>query len=124
MLGLAGLADRIDYLPGNLSGRQKQRVAIARAFVSNPELIFADEPAASLDKKTAIPIVSMLKGLGQSRGSTTVMVTHDNRVLELADRIVTMEEGRIVKDQRPALRRYPWPNPRTHLVPLGQAVSA
>ncbi|OBY24372.1 ATP-binding cassette domain-containing protein [Leisingera sp. JC1] len=100
MLGLVGLADRIDYLPGNLSGGQKQRVAIARALVSNPDIIFADEPTAALDKETAIPIVRMLKELGQSRGTTTVMVTHDNRVLELADRIVTLEDGRIVKDER------------------------
>ncbi len=100
MLGLVGLAERIDYLPGNLSGGQKQRVAIARALVSNPDIIFADEPTAALDKETAIPIVRMLKELGQSRGTTTVMVTHDNRVLELADRIVTLEDGRIVKDER------------------------
>lgn len=100
MLGLVGLADRIDYLPGNLSGGQKQRVAIARALVSNPDVIFADEPTAALDKETAIPIVRMLKELGQRRGTTTVMVTHDNRVLELADRIVTLEDGRIVKDER------------------------
>lgn len=101
MLGLVGLADRIDYLPGNLSGGQKQRVAIARALVSNPDIIFADEPTAALDKETAIPIVRMLKTLGKRRGTTTVMVTHDNRVLELADRIVTLEDGRIVKDERP-----------------------
>lgn len=97
-LGLLGLADRVDYLPGRLSGGQKQRVAVARALVSNPEIIFADEPTAALDKDSGYTVVQMLKQLGQERGTTTVMVTHDNRILELADRIITLEEGRVVKD--------------------------
>lgn len=100
MLRLVGLGNRIDYLPGNLSGGQKQRVAIARALVSNPEVIFADEPTAALDHETAIPIVKMLKSLGQERSTTTIIVTHDNRILDLADRIVTLEDGRIVADQQ------------------------
>jgi putative ABC transport system ATP-binding protein len=100
MLGIVGLGDRIDYLPANLSGGQKQRVAIARAFVTNPEVVFADEPTAALDQGTGLPIVRMMKTLGQERGTTTVMVTHDNRILDLADRIVTLEDGRIVDDQR------------------------
>ncbi|QFT82015.1 Macrolide export ATP-binding/permease protein MacB [Roseovarius sp. THAF27] len=99
LLKLVGLGDRIDYLPGNLSGGQKQRVAIARALVSNPELVFADEPTAALDHDTAIPIVRMLKDMGKERGTTTVMVTHDNRILNLADRIITLEDGRIVDDR-------------------------
>lgn len=98
MLGLVGLSDRVDYLPGSLSGGQKQRVAVARALVSNPEIIFADEPTAALDKESGYTVVQMLKQLGQERGTTTVMVTHDNRILELADRIITLEEGRAVKD--------------------------
>ncbi len=102
MLDILGLADRVDYLPGNLSGGQKQRVAVARALVSNPEIIFADEPTAALDKESGLNVVAMLKALGQTRQTTTVMVTHDNRILELADRIVTMEEGRIVGDTKPS----------------------
>jgi len=98
ILGLVGLANRVDYLPGSLSGGQKQRVAVARALVSNPEIIFADEPTAALDKESGQNVVRMLKQLGQERGTTTVMVTHDNRILQLADRIVTLEEGRVVKD--------------------------
>ena len=98
MLRLLGLGDRLDYLPHSLSGGQKQRVAVARALVSNPDVIFADEPTAALDKDSGRTVVEMLKSLGQSRGVTTVMVTHDNRILELADRIITLEEGRIVKD--------------------------
>jgi putative ABC transport system ATP-binding protein len=98
MLGLVGLGERLDYLPGNLSGGQKQRVAVARALVANPGVVFADEPTAALDKESGRTVVEMLKALGRERGTTTVMVTHDNRILEMADRIVTLEDGRIVKD--------------------------
>ncbi len=98
MLGLVGLADRLDYLPANLSGGQKQRVAVARALVGNPEIVFADEPTAALDRDSGLNVVRLLKRLGQQRGTTTLMVTHDNRILDLADRILTMEDGRIVGD--------------------------
>ena len=101
MLRLVGLEDRLDYLPGNLSGGQKQRVAVARALVSNPDVIFADEPTAALDKVSGRNVVDMLKTMGRERGTTTVMVTHDNSILELADRIITLEEGRVVSDVRP-----------------------
>lgn len=101
MLDIVGLVDRVDYLPGSLSGGQKQRVAVARALVSNPQIIFADEPTAALDKESGMNVVAMLKSLGQQRQTTTVMVTHDNRILELADRIITMEEGRVVGDTKP-----------------------
>ncbi len=100
-LSLVGLVDRMDYLPGNLSGGQKQRVAVARALVGNPDVIFADEPTAALDSESGMIVVKMLKKLGQLRGTTTVMVTHDNRILEMADRIVTLEGGRIVRDTAP-----------------------
>lgn len=98
VLKLLGLEDRVNYLPGNLSGGQKQRVAVARALVGNPDVVFADEPTAALDRESGLVVVEMLKRLGQVRGTTTVMVTHDNRILELADRIVTLEDGRIVRD--------------------------
>lgn len=101
MLDLVGLADRRTYLPGNLSGGQKQRVAIARALVSNPQIIFADEPTAALDKQSGQTVVEMLRALGRERGTTTLMVTHDNRILDLADRIITLEDGRIVDDTAP-----------------------
>jgi putative ABC transport system ATP-binding protein len=99
VLDLLGLADRQDYLPGNLSGGQKQRVAVARALVSNPEIILADEPTAALDKVSGHNVVQMLKSLGKVRGTTTVMVTHDPRILEMADRIITLEDGRVVSDK-------------------------
>ena len=97
-LSLLDLSDRLDYPPRNLSGGQKQRVAIARAIVSNPDIIFADEPTAALDKVSGLNVTNILKNMGKLRGTTTVMVTHDNRILELADRIITLEDGRLVKD--------------------------
>lgn len=102
LLTLLGLGERLDYLPARLSGGQKQRVAVARALVGNPEIVFADEPTAALDKDTGRSVVLMLKRLGERRGTTTLMVTHDNRILEMADRILTMEDGRIVGDERRA----------------------
>lgn len=100
LLVLLGLGERLDYLPANLSGGQKQRVAVARALVGNPEIVFADEPTAALDKESGLQVVRMLKRLGEERGTTTLMVTHDPRILDLADRILTMEDGHIVGDQR------------------------
>lgn len=96
-LGLVGLTDRKAYLPANLSGGQKQRVAVARALVSSPALVLADEPTAALDKDSAAEVVDLLKRMGEARGTTTLLVTHDNRILDRADRILTLEDGRIVK---------------------------
>lgn len=95
-LHLVGLSDRLDYLPANLSGGQKQRVAVARALVGNPQMVLADEPTAALDKDSADDVVDLLKRLGAARGTTTLLVTHDNRILDRADRILTLEDGRIV----------------------------
>ncbi|MGE6739810.1 ATP-binding cassette domain-containing protein [Allorhizobium pseudoryzae] len=100
MLDLLGLGHRIDYLPASLSGGQKQRVAIARALVSGPRIVFADEPTAALDKESGLQVVTLLKALGRERGTTTVMVTHDNRIVDLADRILVLEEGRLVSDTK------------------------
>jgi lipoprotein-releasing system ATP-binding protein len=96
-----GLEERTNFPSTKLSGGQKQRVAVARALVSNPEIVFADEPTAALDKESGMNVVAMLKAMGKTRQTTTVMVTHDNRILEMADRIITMEEGRIVSDTQP-----------------------
>ncbi|THD84757.1 ATP-binding cassette domain-containing protein [Aliigemmobacter aestuarii] len=96
-LGLVGLSDRTTYLPANLSGGQKQRVAVARALVASPALVLADEPTAALDKDSAAEVVDLLKRMGEARGTTTLLVTHDNRILDRADRILTLEDGRIVK---------------------------
>jgi putative ABC transport system ATP-binding protein len=99
ILSLLGLSERLDYLPANLSGGQKQRVAVARALVGNPEIVLADEPTAALDRESGLQVVRMLKALGEERGTTTLIVTHDPRILDLADRILTLEDGRIVDDR-------------------------
>lgn len=96
MLIQLGLGERLNYLPAKLSGGQKQRVAVARALVGNPEIVFADEPTAALDRESGLRTVQILKRLGEVRGTTTVMVTHDNRILDLADRVIHMENGSIV----------------------------
>jgi putative ABC transport system ATP-binding protein len=97
LLGLLGLEHRVDYLPGKLSGGQKQRVAVARALVANPEVVFADEPTAALDKSSGLRVVQLLRDLGRARGTTTVMVTHDPRILQLADRVVELQDGALVE---------------------------
>lgn len=100
MLTSLGLGERLDYLPAKLSGGQKQRVAIARALVGNPEIVFADEPTAALDAESGRRVVDILKGLGRRRGTTSLVVTHDPRVLDCADRVITLDGGRIIDDQR------------------------
>jgi putative ABC transport system ATP-binding protein len=102
-LGLVGLSDRVNYLPANLSGGQKQRVAVARALIGNPAIVLADEPTAALDAGSAAEVVDLLKRLGSVRGTTTLLVTHDNRILERADRILLLEDGRIVSDSASTL---------------------
>ena len=93
MLGVVGLGERLDYYPENLSGGQKQRVAIARALVNHPKLVLADEPTAALDKKSGRDVVELMQRLAKEQGCTILMVTHDNRILDIADRIVNMEDG-------------------------------
>ena len=101
LLTLLGLGERLHYLPSKLSGGQKQRVAIARALVGNPLVVFADEPTAALDRESALQVVHLLKALARERGTTVLMVTHDSKVINLADRVVTMEQGRLIDDHRP-----------------------
>jgi putative ABC transport system ATP-binding protein len=93
-----GLGHRTDHKPKALSGGQRQRVAVARALVNRPKLILADEPTAALDKESSRIVVNLLKELTTQEGCTVVMVTHDNRILELADRIVNMVDGSIKSD--------------------------
>jgi putative ABC transport system ATP-binding protein len=99
LLEALGLGQRIDYLPKQLSGGQKQRVAVARALVGNPEIVFADEPTAALDRDSALNVVGLLQRLGRERGTTTLLVTHDTKVKDLADRILRLEDGRVVDDR-------------------------
>lgn len=95
MLDAVGLAAKMDAYPAKLSGGQKQRVAIARALVARPDLVLADEPTSALDKTTGRQIVDLLHGLAKQQASAILMVTHDNRILDIADRILEMEDGRI-----------------------------
>jgi putative ABC transport system ATP-binding protein len=96
MLESVGLGDRTHYYPENLSGGQKQRVAIARALVSEPRLILADEPTAALDKQSGRDVVEIMQRLAKEQHCAILLVTHDNRILDIADRIIHMEDGCLV----------------------------
>lgn len=101
-----GLEDHIDKYPDHLSGGQKQRVAIARALAGNPQLVLADEPTAALDSKTGRNIVDILQRLAREKGCTILLVTHDNRILDIADRVIQMEDGRLTEDKKKASAQY------------------
>jgi putative ABC transport system ATP-binding protein len=98
VLETVGLAERVNYYPENLSGGQKQRVAIARALVSHPKVVLADEPTAALDKKSGRDVVELMQKLAKEQGCTILLVTHDNRILDIADRIIYMEDGLLKSD--------------------------
>jgi putative ABC transport system ATP-binding protein len=97
-----GLADRVGHRPSELSGGQQQRVAIARALVTKPTVLFADEPTGNLDSATGQEILRLLREAVDRRGQTTVIVTHDPRVAAIADRILFLADGRIVRELRGA----------------------
>lgn len=96
MLEAVGLGNRVDYYPEQLSGGQKQRVAVARALVREPKIILADEPTASLDRKSGREVIELLNAIARHQGAAILLVTHDNRILDIADRIVNLEDGRLV----------------------------
>lgn len=98
LLTALGLGHRIHYKPDSLSGGQKQRVAIARALASRPSLILADEPTAALDKESGRTAVELLRDYATKENATILIVTHDNRILDVADRIVNMVDGRVISD--------------------------
>jgi len=95
MLTAVGLGDHINYFPQKLSGGQKQRVAIARALVSHPKIVLADEPTAALDKKSGRDVVEVMQRLAKQQGCSILLVTHDSRILDVADRLIHMEDGRL-----------------------------
>jgi putative ABC transport system ATP-binding protein len=95
MLQAVGLEEHLDKIPDKLSGGQKQRVAIARALAAHPKLVLADEPTAALDSKSGRNVVDILQRLAREQGSSILLVTHDNRILDIADRIVSMEDGKL-----------------------------
>jgi putative ABC transport system ATP-binding protein len=96
MLEAVSLGDHLDHYPDQLSGGQKQRVAIARALVRKPRIILADEPTASLDRKSGREVIDLLRSLAFSGNSAVLLVTHDTRILDIADRIVTLDDGRLI----------------------------
>ncbi|MBE8990875.1 DevA family ABC transporter ATP-binding protein [Nostoc sp. LEGE 12450] len=98
ILNAVKLENRVNYYPSDLSGGQKQRVAIARALVSHPKLVLADEPTAALDSKTGRDVVTLMQKLAKEQNCAILMVTHDNRILDIADRIIQMEDGYLVKE--------------------------
>jgi putative ABC transport system ATP-binding protein len=108
LLDRVGLGHRRDHKPDQLSGGQRQRVAVARAMAGRPPIILADEPTASLDVENGLIVTRMMKELASERGHTVVVVTHDNRIFDYADRIERIEDGLIVRahpTETPALRR-------------------
>jgi putative ABC transport system ATP-binding protein len=98
LLNQVGLSDKIDVRPGELSGGQQQRVAVARALASRPRFILADEPTANLDSKSASNLLDIMANLNRQEKITFIFSTHDPRVIEKARRVITLEDGKIVKD--------------------------
>lgn len=95
LLDRVGLGDRLTHYPAQLSGGEQQRVALARAFVSEPSILFADEPTGNLDRQTGSHIVDLLRGLNEEKGTTMVLVTHDEEIAAGVDRVVRLAEGRM-----------------------------
>ncbi|HFJ9439522.1 MULTISPECIES: ABC transporter ATP-binding protein [Bacillus cereus group] len=96
LLAAFGLGERKNHYPNQLSGGEKQRVAIARAFMNNPDLILADEPTASLDSKRAREVVEMMKREVKESQKAAIMITHDERMLDVCDRILTLRDGKLI----------------------------
>lgn len=102
IIKMLGIEERLEHLPSALSGGQQQRIAIARALANKPSILFADEPTGNLDGKSGREVLSLLKYAGKELGVTLILVTHDLHVAEQADRIITIEDGKIVKDTKTA----------------------
>jgi len=100
IIGILGLGDRLTHLPAELSGGQQQRVAVARTLVSRPELIFADEPSGNLDSKAGAELLGFMRRAVKEFGQTIVMVTHDPTAASYSDRIIFLEDGKIVDEMR------------------------
>lgn len=96
LLNLVGLSDRMDHTPAQLSGGQQQRVAIARALMTKPAIVLADEPTGNLDSKTSADVLGLLRRTGREFSQTIVMITHNHEIAQLSDRIVRIEDGKIV----------------------------
>ena len=100
MTGLLGISDRLEALPCQLSGGQQQRAAIARALIYRPAILLADEPTGNLDRKNSQEVIDLLKMSNRNLKQTVILITHDEKAALEADRIVTLEDGRIVSDRK------------------------
>lgn len=100
IIDMLGIRDRLEHLPSALSGGQQQRIAIARALANKPSVLFADEPTGNLDGKSGREVLSLLKYAGKELGVTLILITHDLHVAEQAERVITIEDGRIVSDTK------------------------
>lgn len=96
---ILGLEDRLNHLPNQLSGGQQQRVSIARALIANPAIILADEPTGNLDSKNSKEIIELLKMFNKTYNQTLIVITHDERIALQADRVISIEDGKLVKDE-------------------------
>lgn len=99
LLGDLAVADRAHHLPSKLSGGQQQRVAIARALANNPSLLLADEPTAALDGKLGRQVMELFRDLGHTHGAGVMVVTHDQRALDVFDRVIELEDGAVTRDE-------------------------
>jgi putative ABC transport system ATP-binding protein len=99
MLEKVGMAERVEYFPANLSGGQRQRVAIARALVAQPKILLGDEPTAALDKESGRNVVNLMREMATEHKTTIIMVTHDNKILDVADRIIIVDEGALASKE-------------------------
>lgn len=115
VVGMLGLREKLNSLPSQLSGGQQQRVAIARALVTKPTIVLADEPTGNLDSRTSQDVLSLLKVSGEKFGQTIVMITHNEEIAQLADRIIRIEDGKIVKKQAAVSESDPQEGGGTHV---------
>lgn len=99
LVEILGLEDRLEHLPHQLSGGQQQRVSIGRAVIASPALMLADEPTGNLDSRSSAQVMALLRYFHQKKGQTLIMITHDERIARQADRLITIEDGKIARDE-------------------------
>ena len=100
LLGKVGLQNRLHHTPRQLSGGEQQRVALARAFVGDPDILFADEPTGNLDRETGASVIDLLMLLNLEHQTTLILVTHDPSLAGVCQRVIAIESGRVIQDQR------------------------
>ena len=104
-LGMVGLADRLDHFPAQLSGGEQQRVAVARAIAKRPHLLLCDEPTGALDSKTGVLVLEAIERVNRELGTLTVVITHNQVIADMADRVLLFADGRVAEERRNASRR-------------------